>query len=205
MERIAAGVPVPAPPADVRTVRAAASGDLAAFGVLAEARLLPSFRLAVAILGDAAEAGLAVQHALIAAWSALPRLDGPEGFDVWFRRLLVDECRMRLRQHAPSLRPVPASRPAPASPPSPASPPTLPPPPGSSDSRADAVDRAAVLDALEAALERLDPDDRAIVALHRLEERPAAEIAALLHLPAGTVKLRLHEAHATLVEALETV
>jgi RNA polymerase sigma-70 factor (ECF subfamily) len=186
MERIA-GVPAPAPPADVRTVRAAASGDPAAFEALAEASLLPSFRLAAAILGDPAEAGLAVQHALVAAWSALPRLDGPEGFDAWFRRLLVDECRMRLRQREPSLQPVPAPRlDAPITGPG-------------------AVDRAAILDALEAAFERLDADDRAIVALHRLEGCPAAEIATLLHLPAGTVKLRLHEAHATLVAALETV
>ncbi len=187
MERIPAGVLAPAPPANVRTVRAAASGDPAAFGVLAEARLLPSFRLAAAILGDAAEAGLAVQHALLAAWSALPRLDRPEGFDAWFRRLLVDECRMRLRQRAPSSRSAANPRlDAPIR-------------------DLDAVDRAAILDALEAAFEKLDADDRAIVVLHRLEGCPATEIATLLHLPAGAVKLRLHEAHATLVGALETV
>jgi RNA polymerase sigma factor (sigma-70 family) len=187
MERIAAGVPAPAPPADVRTVRAAASGDLAAFEALAEATFGSSFRLAAALLGDSAEAGLVVQHALVAAWIALPRLDGSEAFEAWFRRLLVDECRMRLRQREPSLRPVPAPR---------LDAPIIEP---------DAADRAAVLSMLEAAFERLDVDDRAIVALHRLEGCPAAEIATLLHLPAGTVELRLHEAHATLVRALETV
>jgi RNA polymerase sigma-70 factor (ECF subfamily) len=185
MERIAAGAPAP-PPADVRTVRAAASGDLAAFEALAEASYGPSFRLAAAILGDAEEAGLVVQHALVAAWSALPRLDGAEGFDAWFRRLLVDECRMQLRQLEASSRPVAMPRLD-----------TLLTDP-------DAVDRASILDALEAAFDRLGADDRAIVALHQLEGRPPAEISTLLHLPAGTVKLRLHEAHASLIRALET-
>lgn len=175
IERIEAGVAAPAPPADLRTVRAAASGDLVAFEALAEASLGPSFRLAAAILGDAAEAGQATQHALVATWLALPRLDPPDGFDAWLRRLLVDECRMRLRQREPSSTSAPAA------------------------------DPAAILDTLETSFERLDPDDRAIVVLHQLEGRPVAEIATLLHLSASTVELRLREARATLLRSLETV
>ena len=44
-----------------------------------------------------------------------------------------------------------------------------------------------------------------MVVLHHLEDRPLAEIAALLHMPVGTVKWRLHEARRVLYGALETV
>ena len=62
-----------------------------------------------------------------------------------------------------------------------------------------------VLDLLEGAFERLEPDDRAMVVLHHLEGRPLAEIAALLHMPVGTVKWRLHQARGVLQHALEAV
>lgn len=181
---------VPDPAVDAHAVRAAASGSLAAFEALAQASLAPAFRLASAILGDEAAAAQATQDALVAAWRTLPRLERPETFDAWFRRLLVDACRMELRRRwaaaAPDARAAaPAAAGAPLD--------------------TEVVDRAAVLDVLEARYERLDPDDRAIVALHDLEGRPSAEIAGLMHLPAGTVKLRLHEAHAALTGALETL
>ena len=62
-----------------------------------------------------------------------------------------------------------------------------------------------VLDLLEGAFERLEPDDRAMMVLHHLEGRPLAEIAALLHMPVGTVKWRLHQARGVLQHALEAV
>ena len=62
-----------------------------------------------------------------------------------------------------------------------------------------------MLDLLEGAFERLEPDDRAMVVLHHLEGRPLAEIAALLHMPVGTVKWRLHQARGVLQHALEAV
>ena len=62
-----------------------------------------------------------------------------------------------------------------------------------------------MLDLLEGAFERLEPDDRAMVVLHHLEGRPLAEIAALLHMPVGTVKWRLHQARGKLQHALGAV
>jgi RNA polymerase sigma-70 factor (ECF subfamily) len=61
------------------------------------------------------------------------------------------------------------------------------------------------MDQLEAAFEQLDPEDRAMVVLHHLEDRPLAEIAASLHMPVGTVKWRLHEARQALQRSLEVV
>ena len=49
-------------------------------------------------------------------------------------------------------------------------------------------------EAVEAALLRLDPRDRAILTLHYQEGRAYEEIAAILDAPLGTVKTRLYRA-----------
>jgi len=49
---------------------------------------------------------------------------------------------------------------------------------------------------------RLSVDDRALLVLHHLQERPVAEIAAVLGSPEGTIKSRLHRARAALESAL---
>ena len=67
------------------------------------------------------------------------------------------------------------------------------------------LDRIEVLDLLEGAFQALDPDDRAMVVMHHLQDRPLAEIAEAMHMPVGTVKWRLHEARQTLQRALEAV
>jgi RNA polymerase sigma-70 factor (ECF subfamily) len=64
-------------------------------------------------------------------------------------------------------------------------------------------DLVEVLDLLEGAFESLDPDDRTLIVLHHLEDRPLSEIAAIVHMPVGTVKWRLHEARKVLQGALE--
>jgi RNA polymerase sigma-70 factor (ECF subfamily) len=50
---------------------------------------------------------------------------------------------------------------------------------------------------------RLDPDQRTVLVLHYVDDRPVAEIAATLGVPSGTVKWRLSRARAALERALE--
>jgi RNA polymerase sigma-70 factor (ECF subfamily) len=57
--------------------------------------------------------------------------------------------------------------------------------------------------ALERAFNRLDADARAILVLHHLDGRPLSEIAAVLGVPVGTAKSRLHTARRALERALE--
>ena len=179
---------------DPGLVRRARQGDPEAFNAIAASRLAAAYRLASAILGSEADAADATQNALVAAWRELPRLRDVERFDAWFHRILVNECRMQVRRRQARIREV-----------------------GLPDVDAGISDQAGqthdgsmfgmveALDVLEAAFERLDPDDRTMVVLHHLEDRPLAEIAALLHMPVGTVKWRLHEARRVLYGALETV
>jgi RNA polymerase sigma-70 factor (ECF subfamily) len=55
---------------------------------------------------------------------------------------------------------------------------------------------------LAVALDRLPSEQRAILALHHLEGRPLTELAAILGIPVGTVKSRLHAARVALQAAI---
>ena len=68
-----------------------------------------------------------------------------------------------------------------------------------------ALAQVEAVDLLERAFERLDPDDRVLIVLHHLDDRPLNEIAEAVHMPLGTVKWRLHEARRALLQALEAM
>jgi RNA polymerase sigma-70 factor (ECF subfamily) len=55
---------------------------------------------------------------------------------------------------------------------------------------------------LAAALGQLRADQRMLLALHYLEDRPIAEIAEILQISAGTVKSRLFAARRALDDAM---
>jgi RNA polymerase sigma-70 factor (ECF subfamily) len=52
----------------------------------------------------------------------------------------------------------------------------------------------AVVDAIQAGLQRLPPVEREAVVLHYLEELPVAAVAEICGVPPGTIKSRLHRA-----------
>ncbi len=178
---------------DQGLIQRARDGGADSFEALAAGRIPVAYRLASAIVGSQAAAAAATQNALLAAWRELPNLRDLERFDAWFHRILVNECRMQVR-HQPRQHEVEIAGTGPDSVPSN--------PQGADASTLQLVD---VLDLLEGAFERLEPDDRAMVVLHHLEGRPLAEIAALLHMPVGTVKWRLHQSRDVLQHALEAV
>ncbi len=55
---------------------------------------------------------------------------------------------------------------------------------------------------IERALEQLSEDDRSVLILREVQERPYAEIAEMLALPMGTLKARLHRAREQLRKKL---
>ena len=140
------------------------------------ARLDAAARL---ILRDAELARDAVQETLIRAWRDLPGLRDPERFDAWLHRLTVNACldiarRRRRRPIEVELTPIDS--------------------PAQSDISGALADRELV----DAALRRLDPGHRAVVALHYLLGMPLPEVAASLGIPLGTAKSRLHHALAAM-------
>jgi RNA polymerase sigma-70 factor (ECF subfamily) len=60
--------------------------------------------LAAVILGDPVEAEDATHDAALRAWERWGSLRDPDRFDAWFGRIVVNECRDRLRRRR--LRPL---------------------------------------------------------------------------------------------------
>jgi len=181
------------PPPASDLVRRASRGDVAAFDELVAARLAQSLRLARAIVDSPADAEDVVQEAFVSAWRSLRRLREPEKFDAWFGRILVNTARSHIRRRG-TVTPISIDRRRADSPDDEHE------HPGRHDPALDRVDSS---DALARAIDRLTVDQRTILALHHLEERPVAQIAAVLGIPVGTAKWRLHAARQALGRALE--
>ena len=170
-------------------VSRAASGDRAAFERLIGERLDALYRTAWAILRDEAEARDATQEALVACWRELPRLREQDRFDAWLQRILVNRCRTAIRssRRRPVRRlelvdeQIPVADGAGGEP---------------------SPDQVADDDAIRRAFARLRAEPRAILVMHHVDGRPVAEIAAVLGIPEGTAKWRLHDARRALERAL---
>jgi RNA polymerase sigma-70 factor (ECF subfamily) len=150
-------------------------GDHDAFAELVDGALRRLDAAARLILRDPDLAQDAVQESLIRAWRDLPGLRDPDRFDAWLHRLLVNACldlhrRRRRRPIEVRLSPIDfMTTPDPSS-------------------------AYAEREVLDAALRRLDPGHRAVVALHYLLGMPLPEVAVSLGIPYGTAKSRLHYA-----------
>jgi RNA polymerase sigma-70 factor, ECF subfamily len=166
------------------------------FAALTRRQVDAAFRLAWAILGDEAEAEDVAQEAFTLAWRKRDTLRDPGAFDAWFQRILVNACRMRLRQRRRSpVREIPM------------------PAPGADEGRArptepataDDATRIGVRHAVADALAGLDADHRIVVVLRYWADLTVEQIADRLGIPLGTVKSRLHYALRALSPELEDV
>ena len=165
-------------------VERAQQGDHDAFAVLVDVAIARLDAAARLILRDRELARDAVQEALIRAWRDLPGLRDPARFDAWLHRLTVNACldlARRRRRRPIEVEITPIDRPA------------------TSDVAGTLLDREAV----DEALRRLDPEHRAVVALHYLLGMPLPEVAAALAIPHGTAKSRLHYALVALRVSVE--
>ena len=155
----------------------AAVDAAAEFASLADRHLDSAYRLAAVILGDPTEAEDAAHDAVVAAWRAFGSLRDHGRFEPWLCRIVTNVCRDRMRSRL--RRPV-AELPGDDDPGVPAV--------------SDAAIRVASRDAIGRAFERLDPDERIVVALRYYRDLPVEEIGARLGIPGGTVKSRLNRA-----------
>jgi RNA polymerase sigma-70 factor, ECF subfamily len=165
-------------------VLAAQRGDGAAFVDLLRPRIDRLFALAHRILRDVDGAEDALQDALIVVWRDLRTLRDPTRFDAWLHRVVVRECiddASRERRRMAKVRALPDVEPA------------------APDSLLTLADR----DQIERGLKRLAPDQRAILALHHYAGFEPTEIAAILGIPPGTARSRLHRAHQAMRAALD--
>ena len=145
------------------------------------------YRLSMAILGVEADARDAAQDTFITAWRQIRSVREPERFDAWLQRVAVNAARMTHRsRRRRGVREIPQSRLGPA----------RSEPPLHEGAEADAR-------VLNGALRNLHIDQRSILVLHHLDGWAVAEIAAMLDIPVGTAKSRLHAARKALQGAID--
>src|SRR5262244_3833927 len=83
---------------DLSIVARVSAGDCAAFELLMRRYNRRLYRLARASLRDDAEAKDALQDAYLCAFRSLGQFRGEAGLGTWLSRLVLNECRGRLRR-----------------------------------------------------------------------------------------------------------
>jgi RNA polymerase sigma-70 factor (ECF subfamily) len=159
------------PADDISLIVRAQAGDLVAFERLLRALESPLRRYVSRILGARAQVDDALQETFLRIWRGIGWLNQPALFRPWAYRIATREAHRligrelkheALRADASELDAL----------------------------QAPFADAAALLD-LEAALARISPLSRTVLAAHYFEGLTLAEVAAVTETPIGTVKSRL--------------
>ena len=156
------------------------------FEALIEQRLDACYRLAAVILGDRAEAEDATHEAILRAQRSWQAVREPAAAAAWLDRIVVNECRDRLRRQRRGRQAMASLHPAAVEPATPSP-----------------VVVSAEREALAAALGELDAEHRVAVVLRYFLDLPLEAIAERTGTPLGTVKSRLHYAIARLRAAYD--
>ncbi len=173
---------------DEALVRRCREGDPSAFGVLVERHERRVYNLALRMTGREEDARDAAQEAFLTALRKLSSFRGEAAFSTWLHRVTVNTCYdlLRTRKRAPMLDRLPEHE---------VEPQPIP-------------DHAPLTDLsvdVRRALLEVPEEYRAAMVLHDVQDLPYEEVAAILGVPVGTVKSRLHRGRVILARALGIV
>jgi len=179
---------VPDTPArDEDLVRRYLSGDRAAFAALVERHERRVYNLALRMTGREEDARDAAQDAFLTVLRKLSSFRGEAAFTTWLHRVTVNACYdlLRKRQRAPLLERGDDDLPAREPPPAP-----------------DHADASSLSMDVQQALLQVPEDFRAVMILHDVHDLRQEEVAAIVGVPIGTVKSRLHRGRIALARAM---
>jgi RNA polymerase sigma-70 factor (ECF subfamily) len=173
---------------EAELVRRAQRGETRAFSTLVTEHQQFVYNLALRSLGDAREAEDVAQEAFVRAWQALPQFRGQARFQTWLYRIVVNLCFTRLPRLRRELAALSEEE-------------ALDLPSESwSDPAAD-VEQAEQRAFLFRQIEALPESYRLLVTLRFQQELSYEEIASIVNLPLGTVKIGIFRARQRLREA----
>jgi RNA polymerase sigma-70 factor (ECF subfamily) len=183
---------------DLSLVEACRRGQTEAFGALVQRYQDRLYSTVLRLIGSAEDAEDVLQDAFVRAFERLDQFHGDSSFYTWIYRIAVNlalsgyrrrRVRTSLRRSRLWSAPV-SSEPADQSQ---ESDPTI------------SLERAERERMIEGALERLGPEHRAVVILKDFDGHRYEEISAILDIPIGTVRSRLHRARCELRELLRNL
>jgi RNA polymerase sigma-70 factor (ECF subfamily) len=169
-------------PSDHELVRRFLSGREEAFVELMSRHERRVYNLAYRMLGRTEDARDATQEAFLSCFRHLADFRGDSAFSTWLHRIAVNACYDILRRRPPitaSLEDQPEAAQSP-----------------------DHAERAAQAADVQRALLAVPVEFRAALVMHEVQDLPVEEIAAVLGVPVGTVKSRLHRGRVALARAL---
>lgn len=181
---------------DSELARRVAQGDAAAFEALMRRHNRTLFRTARAILRDDAEAEDALQEAYLQAYRAIGGFRSEAKLSTWLARIVANEALMRVRRRARRAAIVPLQ-------------------PGAAESEINQIadpnmdetpeilaQRIEMRRLLEAQIDSLPDDFRAVFVLRAVDEMSVEDTAQALGIPPATVRTRLFRARSLLREGL---
>jgi RNA polymerase sigma-70 factor (ECF subfamily) len=182
-------------PDDRSLVVACRSGRAEAFDALIVRYKDRLYSTLYRLTGRPEDADDLLQDAFLRAFEKLDRFQGDSSFYTWIYRIAVnlalsDRRRRKLPGRAPATLGI--GGPEPAGDPE-HSDPALP------------VERAEREALIQAALDGLQPDHRAVVVMSHIDGLRYEEIAEVLDIPVGTVRSRLHRAREVLRDRLRPI
>jgi RNA polymerase sigma-70 factor (ECF subfamily) len=161
---------------DASYVERALGGDAAAFAALVDRHAPACLRYATRMLGSREDAEDATQDTLVRAYRALGRYDPSLSFRTWIMSILVNRCRTALLHRQRRTSRVVLDEVA--------------------VERAATIDESddALRDAIERALERIDPAQREAFLLKHVEMMSYEEMAAATGAGISALKMRVQRA-----------
>jgi RNA polymerase sigma-70 factor, ECF subfamily len=168
--------------------RAEVDGPEAGFGERIAENQRRVFQIAYSVLGNSADAEDVAQEAFLRAYQKIALLREAEKFRAWVNRIVFRLALNRRRGHGRRLTRDMAWQMTETR--------TM------VDGAKDAEQRV-MLDRLRKEIERLPEKLRSVLQLSLAEEMEAADVGAVLGIPEGTVRSRMHTARRLLLEAMK--
>ena len=174
---------------DAECVRKLQRGETDAFETLIRRHQKTIFNLVYRMLGDYDEAAEISQETFLSAYRAIGNFRGEANFSTWLYRIALNHATTRRKSlNTRQQRNVPIENSEPVSDPHPGP--------------AESMEKKEIRQRVQQALNRLDPEDAAVILLRDLQDVPYEEVARVLEVPVGTVKSRLHRARQALKSEL---
>lgn len=161
-----------------RLIRKVREGDAEAFAPLVERYSRPIFALVVGIVGQREEAEELTQDIFLKAYTHLSTFGGRSAFSTWLYRIACNTALSAVRSRRRRFALFDSDRSE-----------RLPDVPD--EEELTALSQAQE-QALLAALDRLEADERALIQLHYYENRPLSECGEILSISESNAKVRLH-------------